>query len=52
MLIRTSPDSRVFAGLSRRGCETIRISLGYHGHGEMQRRGGALAAPREPGSGT
>jgi hypothetical protein len=28
MLIRTSPDSRVLAELSRRGCETIPFLLG------------------------
>jgi hypothetical protein len=39
-----------FAEFSRRRCETIRISVGYRGHGEMQRCG-AIAAPREPRSG-
>ena len=49
---RTYTDSRVLAGLSLRGCETICISLGHHGHGTMQRRGGAIVAPHESGSGT
>jgi predicted 3-demethylubiquinone-9 3-methyltransferase (glyoxalase superfamily) len=49
---RTSSDRRVLARLSRRGCETIRISFGHHGHGEMERRGGAIVAPHELGSGT
>jgi hypothetical protein len=44
-ITRTSPDRRVLARLSRRGCETIRISFGHHGHEEMQRRGGAIVAP-------